>query len=74
MITNHQEKRYIYLYPNGKHLFGVLNEMIGYDYKKAGLNNLIKQKWCDENDNGIIFVLKEGTYLYDNGNFIPHYE
>lgn len=74
MITNQQEKHYIYLYPNGKDLFGVLNEMIGYDYEPAPLNDVIKQKWCEENDNGIIFVLKEGSYLYDNGKFTPHYE
>ena len=74
MITNQQEKHYIYLYPNGKDLFGVLHEMIDHNYELASLSDLIKQKWCEENDNGIIFALKEGNYLYENDNFIPLYE
>ncbi|MFB7305481.1 MULTISPECIES: HNH endonuclease family protein [Bacillaceae] len=63
-------KTYVYRYPEGD-LFGVVKEMIGYDYELASLNDLIKQKWCDRRAFGRAFVVKDGTFLYEGSQFKP---
>lgn len=64
-------KSYVYFYNNGSNdLFGVENEMVGFDYKLATLEEVIKQDWADERDEERIFVLEEGEFMYRNGKFI----
>lgn len=57
---------FVYMYDDGS-LFGVENEMLGYNYEPASINDLIRQQWCEEGDLGRIFVVAEGQYLYEDG-------
>lgn len=70
--TKNRDKRmkklFVYLDEDGE-LFGVEQEMIGYIYELACLNDLIKQKWCDRSDFGRVFIVKDGSYLYEGGQF-----
>lgn len=59
---------YVYLYDNGE-LFGLENEMGGYEDELASISDLIEQKWCDEMDLGKVFVVAEGQYFYEGGKF-----
>ena len=64
------KKSYVLLYEKGD-LLEVEKEMVEYDYELASISDLIKQKWCDRNDFGRVFVIKDGSYLYEGGQFKP---
>ncbi|MFQ3543569.1 hypothetical protein Q7A53_05740 [Halobacillus rhizosphaerae] len=69
-------KSYVYFYDTvsdnePKDLFEVKEQMPQeYDYELATLKEVVKQEWADEEDEGRVFVLAEGEYIYRQGNFI----
>lgn len=57
---------YVYFYDNeSKDLFGVQHLLIGYNL--ATLEEVVKQGWADERDEGRMFVLAEGEFEYRDG-------